>query len=69
MKEKHYFQCIECGQIHYIDMKYNIDSDETYKALYCEECESDTQHLWVGENPEDRFIYMDINIDPSYYLY
>lgn len=69
MKERHYFQCIECGQIHHIDIKYNINLDETYKTLYCEECESNTTHLWVGENPEDRFIYMDINVDPSYYLY
>ena len=66
---RNYFQCTECGQVHYIDMEYKIDQDEIYNRLYCNRCETDTKQLWVGENPEDRFIYMDINVDPNYYLY
>ena len=50
-------------------MEYNIDSEETYSILYCEQCEDETRQLWCGENPEDRYIYYDLNNDPRYYLY
>lgn len=66
---KHYFQCAKCGKIHQVEMEYNIDSEETYSILYCEQCEDETRQLWCGENPEDRYIYYDFNNDPRYYLY
>lgn len=67
MKTGAYFQCTKCGQIHQIEMSYNIDSD-LYIDLYCGQCDAETKQLWVGENPEDKFIYMDINVEPLYFL-
>lgn len=68
MKKRNYFQCSKCGNIHYIYMMFDIES-ELYTTLFCEQCGEETPQLWVGENPEDKFIYMDRNIDPNYYLY
>ena len=68
MEKRNYFQCSRCGNIHPIYIGFNIES-ELYTTLFCGQCKEQTPQLWVGENPEDKFIYMDRNIDPNYYLY
>ena len=36
MKQKSFFQCQECGSVHYIETEYNIDGEmyEQYGGIY-----------------------------------
>jgi hypothetical protein len=45
----------------------DTDEDKLYTKIKCENCKKTTNHLWVGEHPEDLYIYYDLNADPRYY--
>ena len=67
MDEKGYYQCQSCGEIHRKKIKFNIN--ELYVKFLCPCCKERTSHLWVGDNEEDKWLYMNINIDPSLFNY
>ena len=66
-KKKAQFQCMNCGHLHWIEDPPDIDEDELYTKLWCKCCKCDTNQLWVGERPEDLYIYYDLNRDPRYF--
>ena len=66
-KEANY-QCIECGNIHLACTDKVIDlCDNIYYATVCPHCRDVTKHLWVGENDDDKYLWMDTVLDSRYY--
>jgi DNA-directed RNA polymerase subunit RPC12/RpoP len=63
------FQCMNCGALYWIEDPPNINEDELYTKIRCKCCKQETNHLWVGERPEDLYIYYDLNKDPRFYNY
>jgi transcription elongation factor Elf1 len=61
------FQCMQCGELHEVNMIYDIEND-IYIKMRCQNCRSDTQHLYCG-NKYDKYIYYDLNSDYRYYQY
>ena len=55
MKAGAYFQCCGCGAVHYIDYPYK--ESDLYNTFWCEECEKDSMHLWVGNDICDKYLY------------
>ena len=68
MKQKAYFQCQECGCVHYIETIYDIDK-EMYEQLICIKCGKIATHLWVGNDPTDFYLYADNYLDERYFIY
>ncbi len=68
MGKRAQFQCIQCGAIYWIEDPPEID-EELYTKMRCEHCGQMTNHLWVGERDEDKYLYYDLNADPRYYKY
>ena len=62
-----YFQCRSCGFIHKEKIRVNIE--EMFVELRCPRCRGETQHNWVGDDPEDVYLYADVNLDERYYKY
>lgn len=60
---------MNCGQIHQVNIEYNLDSDEIYDSLYCHNCEKKTKQLWIGNDVFENYIYYDVTMDDRYYLY
>lgn len=67
MGDKGYYQCRSCGLIHREKMRFNIN--DLYIDMMCPRCKENEKHLWVGEKPEDRYLYMDNTLDPRYFNY
>ena len=63
-----YVQCQECGKIHLLKMRFDIE-DELYIKLKCPKCKGITEHLWVGNDKEDIYLYYNLVADPRYYNY
>ena len=68
MEQRQFFQCQQCGSIHYITGSYDLDGD-MYEILWCKQCEEESSHLWIGNNPEDVHLYGDPYLNSSYFLY
>lgn len=68
MRQKQFFQCQECGCVHYIEMEYNID-EEMYIERICVKCGKPATHLWVGNDPSDYYLYADVYLDERYFIY
>lgn len=66
-KRKAQYQCINCGTIHWIEDPPDIDEDELYTKMRCKHCKKITNHLWVGAEPGDEYIYYDVTKDSRYY--
>lgn len=66
-KQKSRFQCMNCGTLHWIKDPPNIDDDELYTKIRCRHCQQMANHLWVGDTPEDTYIYYDVIKDNRYY--
>ena len=66
-KQKAQYQCMNCGHLHWIEDPPNIDEDELYIRMKCESCKKTANHLWVGEDPSDLYLYYDLNKDSRYY--
>ena len=62
---KTYVQCTQCGNVHYINDYIPFEKD--YLKSFCPNCCEATTHLNLGQNEEDKYIYMDINLDSRYY--
>ena len=48
-------------------MRFNIN--DLYIDMMCPKCKVKEKHLWVGENPEDKYLYMDNMLDPRFFNY
>jgi hypothetical protein len=66
-KPRAQFQCMNCGTLSWIEDPPDIDEDEIYIKEWCRHCKQTANHLWVGEQPEDLYIYYDVTKDPRYY--
>lgn len=66
-KRKAQYQCMNCGTIHWIEDPPDIDEDEFYTKMRCKHCKKTTNHLWVGIEPGDEYIYYDVTLDNRYY--
>ena len=63
--KKNYYQCQNCGYVHYIENAYNIDV--MYKETICPKCDKVNTHLWVGNDPLDFYLYADNYLDDRYF--
>ena len=63
------FQCMQCGHLHWIEDPPNIDEDELYTKIECKSCKQTVNHLWVGNQPEDLYLYYDVSKDERFYNY
>lgn len=68
MDRKQWFQCQSCGHLCQVDTWFDIEND-LFVKMKCEHCRDETNHLWVGSNPEDVYIYGNLNVDFRYYKY
>lgn len=66
-KQKARFQCMQCGDLRWIEDPPNIDENELYVKMKCKCCKQMVNHLWVGEKPEDTYLYYDVTKDSRYY--
>lgn len=62
-----YVQCQECGNVHKIKM--NFDINKLHIRTRCPRCRGGTKHLWVGDNPEDVYLYGNPILDERFYQY
>ena len=62
---KQVFQCQNCGTLHKVETKYDIEGD-LFVELRCPKCRDETKHLWCGTEDEQYEMY-NVNIDPRYY--
>lgn len=63
------FQCMQCGHLYWIEDPPNIDEDGLYIKLRCDCCKQIANHLWVGIEPGDEYLYYDVVMDERYYNY
>lgn len=68
-KKKAQFQCMNCGHLHWIEDPPDIDKNELYTKMRCKHCKKITNHLWVGAEPGDEYIYYDCTLDNRFYSY
>ena len=61
------FQCMNCGYLHWLENPPNIDEDDLYAKMVCKHCKQITNHLWVGNREEDKYIFYDVTKDPRMY--
>ena len=66
-KKRVQFQCMNCGHLYWIEDPPKIDEDELYMKMKCGRCKEMTQHLWVGERDEDKYVYYDLSKDLRYF--
>ena len=66
-REKSRYQCMNCGHLHWIEDPPNIDENELYTKIKCSKCKQMVNHLWVGRDPADLYLYYDVCTDPKYY--
>ena len=67
MKTGAYFQCCNCGAVHYIEYPYK--KEDLYNTFWCGECEDEVKHLWVGDNIEDKYLYYNPCLDERFFIY
>ena len=67
-KRQHQYQCQECGSLQWSKVPFSIESD-IFVKMKCGHCKNETNHLFVGENPEDVYLYGNVNLDERYYKY
>ena len=67
MGDGNYVQCTQCGHLHKVK-KVSMSDDDLYtEPIWCGKCRDETKHLFIGEHPEDVYLYGDINLDERYY--
>ena len=67
VKTKAQYQCMNCGHLYWIKDPPNIDEDELYTKLRCSRCKKTVDHLWVGTESGEEYIYYDVTKDNRYY--
>lgn len=67
MKAGAYFQCCNCGAVHYIDYPYK--ESNLYNTFWCEECEEDSSHLWVGNDILSYYESYNPHLDERFFIY
>lgn len=67
-KQRNYYQCIHCGDIHVTNTDKVWDlGDNIYYASYCPCCRKITKHLWVGEEQLDVYELADSSLDERWF--
>lgn len=66
-KRRAQYQCMNCGSLHWIEDPPDIDENELYTKMKCGRCKQIVNHLWVGDKPEDLYLYYDVTKDPRMY--
>lgn len=66
-ENKTWVQCRHCGEIYQVYNQYQ--SDVLFIDSWCPECETENDALVLGEDIDDIYIMMDINLDGRYYTY
>lgn len=67
-KQSNQYQCQTCGNLLWSKEPFNIE-DEIFIKMKCGHCGKETDHLYVGEHPEDVYWYYNANLDEKYYNY
>lgn len=62
------FQCQQCGHIHRVRIRFDIEND-VYVTLECPRCRGSTEHLWCGRDEIEIYTMYNVNVDPRYYDY
>lgn len=60
-------QCMECGEISEVNLDIPFKHD--YIDLFCPKCKEYHRCLNLGHDEDDKYLYMDINVDPNCYRY
>lgn len=68
MSKEQWVECQSCGFLHKVEMRFDIE-DDLFVKLRCEHCRDDTDHIWIGDNPEDVYLNGNLNVDSRYYDY
>lgn len=68
MSKGQWVQCQFCGSLHKVEMQFDIE-DDLFVKIRCEHCRDDTDHIWIGDRPEDVYLNGNLNVDPRYYQY
>lgn len=68
-KQRAQYQCMNCGTLSWIEDPPNIDKDELYVKIGCSRCGKTANHLWVGSEPGDEYLYYDCTLDERFYTY
>lgn len=59
-----WIQCQDCGRIYRISRQ--VSEEELYVVAYCSECESRIG-LNLGCDENDKYYYMNLNLDSRYF--
>lgn len=65
-EKKTWIQCTDCGKMYYI--KKNVPIDKLYVVSVCPRCNCE-KGLNCGNDEEDVYLYVNVNVDPRYYQY
>ena len=61
-----WIQCQNCGKIYHI--AHDVPIDKLYVASECPRC-GNYKGLNCGTNPDDFYLYANLNLDGRYYKY
>ena len=62
------YQCINCGEIHSVDIKKVFDLDDNiYYVTYCPACRGVEKHLDLGVDKSERYHWADPILDKRMY--
>lgn len=59
-------QCQQCGHIY---MERKLSEDTFVIESWCSKCGCETRALNCGEDINDIYVYMNVNVDPRNYRY
>lgn len=68
MNREQWVQCQVCGSLHKVEMQFDIE-DDLFVKIICEHCRDGTDHIWIGDRPEDVYLNGNLNVDSRYYQY
>jgi Zn finger protein HypA/HybF involved in hydrogenase expression len=65
-KQRNQYQCQTCGNLLWSKAPFNIE-DDIFIKMKCGHCKKETDHIYVGENPEDVYLFGNSNLDERFY--
>lgn len=68
MGDRVWTQCQVCGELHQVE-NARLSDDDLYIKLHCPCCRDRTNHLLIGKNADDVYIYGNMVLDTRYYEY
>lgn len=61
------YQCQYCGSLRWSKEPFNIE--DLFTKMRCRHCQRETDHLYVGEDENDLYLYYNVNLDQRFYQY